>query len=286
MTRFGVAWPWGDPNVTTHAQSIANTGVKEVRIPVPWADIETSQGRYDWRFLDNQVKIIRDHGLGILPVVYRTPAWHRPDRRDPPDPQVYSGFLCMVAEHLGAPVYEIWNEPNWPLPGAPGYPLDWKGTAEQYADLYRAARAALHGRFGDRFSALLGGLAYPNGITYLKSIWSRLGPVDSVGWHPYGLTVEGTWALLHQMADQLDYLGAPNCPIDVTEVGLPVGPGRPYTEKQRATYLKACAIKIKPWKRIRRWNVYCWHGEAEWSIAQASGAWKGGASGYAAGIKA
>jgi hypothetical protein len=49
VARFGVLWPYGypiDPNV--HAQSIANTGSKEVRLQFLWDQIETAQGVYDW----------------------------------------------------------------------------------------------------------------------------------------------------------------------------------------------------------------------------------------------
>ncbi len=285
MTRFGVGWPHGVDNPATHAQSIANTGCKEVRIAVDWRDCEPTQGHYDWAGLDKMVATIRSKGLGILPIVYRTPTWMSSDHRTPPDAQTYAGFLCMVAERLGAPCYEIWNEPNMVPPYHPG--LDWTGSKEQFADLYRTARAALHGRFGDRFQAMVGGIANPahTGAQWLKSIWPRLGPVDCVGWHPYGLTVEGTWVMLYEMIEMLNSVGS-HCPLDVTEVGLPVG--LTYSEKARATYLYQCARRIKTLKRVRRWNVFTWYNgppDPQWDIAKADGGWKGGGSGYSRGIK-
>jgi hypothetical protein len=274
VTRFGVGLQYGLANFDTHCRSISNLGVKEVRLHIPWRDIEPRKGTYEWWNLDGMVSSIRKYGMGVLPLVLRTPAWIG-EFNAPPPPDEYARFVADLDGRYGFPAYEIWNEQDWL--GCP----DWRGTPQQYAAMYRAARAALNSR-GKQ--AIVGGLAYPTGVNWLKTNWRDLGPVDAVGWHPYGLTVDATWALLHQMVDALNQLGS-QAPVDVTEVGLNVPP---HTEKQRSGYLRVCAEKIKPWKRIRRWNVFWWHiGSGEmsvWDIAHANGTWKGGAAGYARGI--
>ncbi len=279
MTRFGVLWPLGvDPKV--HARSIANTGCKEVRLMLDWGAVEQTEGTRNWAATDQLVTAIRGEGLGVLPIVYFSPKWHRPDRRNPPDPWKYAAFLVEVAARYHFPAYEIWNEPDNP------WLLDWTGTKEEYADLYRVARYALH-EYDHSLDAVLGGLTYIDPVGFLKPIWGRLGPVDAVGYHPYGFgqdPVADTYSKLKTLTNFLNSVGS-SAPVDVTEIGMIVPP---QSEKQRSAYLKELAHKIKSWKRIRRFCVFAWYAGGEmsgWSIAKADGNWKGGAMGYSLGIR-
>jgi hypothetical protein len=294
LTRFGVLWPLEAADPAVHAQSIANTGCTEVRLQLVWRQVETASGSHNWAHYDNLIATIRSKGLGVLPMVYQTPPWHRPRITDPPDPWIYARFVVEVARRYGFGAIELWNEPNWRI--SPTQPLDWGGTFEQYADLYRASRQALHAYNGD-ISAVVGGLAYVTGIwseparytpsDFLRWIWDRLGPVDAVALHPYGFDpdpVADTFAKTKQLVSFLNSKGSV-APVDLTEVGMTVPP---ETEKERSGYLRVLATKLKDWKRVRRCTVFTWYGSGEnekWSIAKADGSWKGGASGYSRGIK-
>lgn len=296
MTIFGVGWPWGVTGTAAaaHAHKIRLMGCTEVRIPMAWNEIEKQPGKFDWSYVDARVKEIRDGGLGILPVVYFSPIWHRPDKRLAPDPGLYANFLVKVAEHFQCPAYEIWNETNWRY--SETEPLDWDGTPQQYAALYKEARAAMHWRFGTRFSVVLGGLAFATGwpgaptgtgVDYLRSIWRSLGPVDAVGWHPYAFGSDPAGNSMALIQEMISFLAkrVSRARIDITEIGLPVGlPDPHYSEKQRAAYLTRLSHEVQDLKRVRRFNVYTWHGQPEYSIAEADGSWKGGAGGYAKGI--
>jgi hypothetical protein len=294
VARFGVLWPYGyaiDPNV--HAQSIVNTGSKEVRLQFLWDQIETARGVYDWTGYDLLVQKIRAKGLGVFPIVYMTPTWHRPNRTDPPDPYVYAEFLVKVAQRYNFPAYEVWNEPNWRVSST--QPLDWGGTYEQYAELYRVSRAALHAHDAHK-DAVLGGLAYLTGAwanpphhsaaQFLEWIWDDLGPVDAVGLHPYGFGSDPVADSMNKVKQLVNFLNSKGstAPVDLTEIGMTVPP---ETERKRSDYLKSFAAKAKEWKRIRRVTVFTWHGTGEneqWSIARQDGSWKGSASGWAKGI--
>ncbi len=292
MTRFGVLWPLEAADPAVHAQSIRNTGCKEVRLQLLWDRVERAEGIYDWSFYDPLIKTIRDAGLGVLPMVYHTPPWHRPKITDAPDPEIYARFAVAIARHYNFQNgIEIINEPNWRY--SKDEPLDFDGTGEQYSAIYRTARAWLHAA---GYTAILGGLAWPNGWSgevhgdardWLGWNWDRLGPIDGIGIHPYSFGPDPLGETMEKLQLLSAFLTARGWDgkLDITEINLAPG----HTEKQRATYLKGLATKLKPWKRVRRCDVFLWWGSGEneqWSIATSNGAWKGSASAYAAAIKA
>lgn len=274
-------------------KAVRSIGCKEIRYSLFWQEVETRRGVYNWQEQDWAVNTAARHNLRVLPIVYRTPSWLASSPTDPPPASEYANFVRQVALRYGIngtfwnenPVpylpikhYEIWNEQNY-------FTAEWSGTPQEYADIYRASRATLKWMNSD-YEAIVGGLAYPN-LEWLKNIWSELGPVDSVGWHPYGITVQGTYYWISQLATLLNSLGATNTLIDITEIGIPVGrPGESYTEEQRGKYLRKMAETIKEKKRVRRFNVYTWFPASDpFSISKPDGTLKPSAKAYGVGIK-
>lgn len=114
-------------------------GVRVVRQPFRWSEIEGSQGNFDFRtYYDAYVGAIARHGLQLLPVLFDPPTWHssRPSRGAtygtyPPrryaDMARYATVLVrrygpsgsFWREHRDIPkvpirAWQVWNEPNLP----------------------------------------------------------------------------------------------------------------------------------------------------------------------------
>ncbi len=65
-----------DAQVEKAVQMIRDTGVQAVRVDFTWAYIEPSRkGNYNWSDYDRMVKIMRNHGLEILPLVGYSTQW-------------------------------------------------------------------------------------------------------------------------------------------------------------------------------------------------------------------
>ena len=101
--------------ITEQLSMMQSLGVKNVRILIPWADIEERQGEYSWDYVDSIVESATNLGMGILGVISQTPAWAgTPVLAGMPQPAVFGGFAQAVATHYAGLIstYEIWNEPN------------------------------------------------------------------------------------------------------------------------------------------------------------------------------
>ncbi len=93
-----------------------------------WIDIETTQGVFNWDYVDHQVAEARARGLEIFAYSGLTPDWALPPGilaqygsgigyRFPPDeqyiPQFENFFRTLAARYRGqVKYYEFWNEPN------------------------------------------------------------------------------------------------------------------------------------------------------------------------------
>lgn len=118
-----------------------------------WAQINTSDGVYDWNDLDDRLKNAQAHGVELLYTFGRTPQWasSRPDDRTcgygpgqcaPPNDLQADGtgtddhwktFVAAIVKHAAGRIkyWEVWNEPY--------LLIFWTGTFEQLARLTRDA---------------------------------------------------------------------------------------------------------------------------------------------------
>jgi O-antigen ligase len=93
-------------------------GLRWIRQPFPWAEVEPARGLFNWERWDRVVAAARRHNLQIIAVLDTAPDWARPagnDRFTPPaelaDFGAFAGTLAArYGDQIG--VYQIWDEPN------------------------------------------------------------------------------------------------------------------------------------------------------------------------------
>lgn len=124
--------------------------------------------------------------------------------------------------YLPVESYEIGNEPDI----TPTAPFD--ETSLHYADpaayaqVYQAARAALHG-VDPSGQAVVGGMLDSGGIglDQAERYLAAIGPMDAVGYHPYLYNVATMEQDTLALRAWLDGNGHPGVPIDINEFGAP-----------------------------------------------------------------
>ena len=141
--------PW--PAVPVTSLRLWNTGTK-------WAHINTSNGVYDWKALDNWIAAAQSKNADLILTMAGTPAWASSNRNDancrygsagcaPPNDlnsdgtgtdQHWKNFVTAVAKHAAGRIrfWEIWNEPGWTI--------HWTGTAAQLVRMTQDAYAIIH----------------------------------------------------------------------------------------------------------------------------------------------
>jgi O-antigen ligase len=93
-------------------------GLSWIRQPFPWAEIEPTQGQYDWTAWDQVVEAASAHNLKLIAVLYTTPDWARAPNSSPSTPPTefadFGAFVQTVAERYGDQLdyYQVWDEPN------------------------------------------------------------------------------------------------------------------------------------------------------------------------------
>ncbi|OJZ62647.1 cellulase family glycosylhydrolase [Mycolicibacterium diernhoferi] len=179
----------------------ASLGVKNVRLLVPWWQIQTQdplgqpvdwESDLNWAKLDTIVNEADRLGLGILGVLQWTPAWATdgpPGSGHPSDPQYLADFAGAVATRYLNKItaYEVWNEPNFVLFWNPVDPVE-------YTEMLKATYTALKAVSPD--ITVVGAVVGP-GITIGE--WTKSpvefvaamyaagahGYFDAISFHPY-----------------------------------------------------------------------------------------------------
>lgn len=257
-----------------HLDAMRGTGVRLVRYDARWDQIEPEApvgGRHDyrWRHYDAVAGSLARQGLRWLPILTYSPAWAgevpTTFRTPPRDPADFAAFARDFAARYGRggsfwklhpdlpylPVtaYEIWNEPNGHYFWRPG------PDPAQYADLYMAAREAIHALDGHA-QVLVGGLVYPGSWHFLRGILAHRpdasGRLDGVALHPYGMRDDSIAQVIRRIA-HLRYtlqIYGQRPRIWITEVGWTTqGPANhphfvPLTESERAARLSALLWRL------------------------------------------
>lgn len=225
-------------------RALAATGVDTARSDTFWELTEPQPPhggvhQFDWSFDDGVASILAAAGLRWLPIVDYSAGWDRvrPDllHSPPRHPAALAAFTAALARRYGPggsfwaehpelpprPVheYEIWNEPDSPLFWSPA------PSARDYAQLYAAARAAIHGADpGAR--VLVGGLTRPSGFLpeLLAADPALRGALDGVAIHPYGDSTAAVLGLVRQARTALRALGLERVPLYLTEFGWVIAP--------------------------------------------------------------
>ncbi|MGU3292435.1 cellulase family glycosylhydrolase [Williamsia sp. M5A3_1d] len=201
-TTLGVA----DSDLTNMSQEDVNKtldklqsiGVNDVRLFIPWADVETSKGQYDWTKIDKIMDAAKKRDMGVIATITHSPNWAvagqtYPARISPPDnPADYGDFAAAVTNRYKGTVsgYEIWNDTN------SGFVYGGKADPQGYTALLQNAYEKI--KSVDPSVTVIAGVfgAVPtsstdlNAPTFLDQMYANnaKGYFDAISYHPYQYT--------------------------------------------------------------------------------------------------
>jgi Beta-galactosidase len=219
---------------------MAASGVRTVRMAMPWSSMEPSPGQIDFTATDRVVAQAASHGFSGLPTVTFAPDWaarHPGNSNSPPEGTAsYANFIAACArrygpggsfwsEHSELPAlpirdWQVWNEPNQPV-------FNWSDQpfAHDYVALLRAARAAVRG-VDPGARIVLAGL--------VGTSWSALAHVyqaggrrlfDEVAIHPFTLEPKNVLVILERVRRVMRRYHDARKPMLITELTWPAAKG-------------------------------------------------------------
>lgn len=230
----GAQMTWlGAEDVNRELDAVAKTSATWLRVLVPWTQIETARGQYDWAQLDVVMNGAFSRNLRVLGVIAYSPDWARPPGTSfsaPPDnASDYADFATSVVNRYGSRVsnWQLWNEPNLPLffGGTPR-------NAPRYTDLVKAAYPAIKAAQPNS-TVILAGLSRLPGEesppAFLEKMYAAgaKGSFDAAAAHPYvfptGLAAnpENGWSDVPALHDVMAANGDGGKKIWMTELGAP-----------------------------------------------------------------
>jgi hypothetical protein len=224
-------------------------GVRIVRQPFRWSEIEASKGNYDFKtYYDDYVGALAEHRLRLLPVLFDPPSWRssRPARGaayGTYPPRVYGDlgrFAALVARRYGPKgsfwrenpalpkmairSWQVWNEPNLP-PYWPDGP-----NPREYTAMLKAVAKAL--RKVDRKAEIVSaGLPQSSMkgakplLGYLKGMY-RAGAkrhFNTLGLNPYARSKRELIKRVRAVRRVMNRSGHKRAKVWITEVGWATG---------------------------------------------------------------
>ncbi|BBX85271.1 cellulase family glycosylhydrolase [Mycolicibacterium aubagnense] len=198
---------------------MAETGVHSVRIIIPWAGVEPSQGNFDWGQVDTVVGAANAHRMSVVGALVATPAWAvapgaQPISGPPASAEAYGDFAGAVASHFRGRVdaYEIWNEPNAVMSWTSG---PQGPQPDVYAGLLKASYPKI--KAADRGAVVIGGVVGAvvsffaltmDPVTFVQKMYAAgaAGSFDALSFHPYHYNLKFSAGA-----------GVPNSPLSQTD---------------------------------------------------------------------
>jgi hypothetical protein len=171
------------------------SNVTSVRLLIPWAGVEATQGNLDWSTVDKTVNSAASRNIAVVGMVNSTPRWAVASGGKylsgrPASPDVYADFVAkFVTRYVGKiAAVEIWNEPNavtfyTPLPDPAGY-VDLLKAAYPKVKAIDPSVAVLSAGLGAIVS--LGSLSI-NPVAYVTQMYAAGAKpyFDALSFHPY-----------------------------------------------------------------------------------------------------
>ncbi len=208
---------------------MARAGIKWMRADWLWSVCQPKPGPFQWDLLDDRAANAKAHGIELLPILCYTVDWastapaDAPGRnRHMPDLDAWLNYVRAVVERYHGRIHywEVWNEPNI------GF---WRGTAEQYCDLFRATARAIR-ETDPQAKVVMGGTAGapPDWLEMLYQ--AGLGELmDVINIHPYRYPKppdEGLAQAIKAVRAVMTEHGDGDKPLWITEIGWPnhIGP--------------------------------------------------------------
>lgn len=127
------------------ADALASGGIRYVRQPVSWAEIETQPGSYEWSAYDQIVDELSRRQIVVLAVIVDAPDWSRDSATlgaadgPPTDPAALGTFTQELTSRYGnaVPYIQVWDQPN--------QAARWGGTSASAAQFLPYLAAAYNG---------------------------------------------------------------------------------------------------------------------------------------------
>jgi hypothetical protein len=224
--------------------AIRASGVRSVRLLIPWAGVEPTQNQLDWSTVDKTVESAASRGLAVVGTVNSTPAWAVAPGGSalsgrPSSPALYGDFVAkVVSRYTGRlSAVEVWNEPNavtfyTPKPDPAGY-VDLLKASYQRIKAIDPSIVVIGGSMG----AIVDYGDYAiNPVRFLTEMYAAGAKnyFDALAFHPYqytlkfsdGLTVANSPLYqLMQMRQTMIANGDQDKRIWATEYGEPSSAG-------------------------------------------------------------
>jgi len=247
---------WGVVPVTApnspQLARIKQGGVRSIRAPLNWSQVERAPGVFDWSPFDAVVLPAAKHGIQVLPFLLSSPRWAAPSGSilpvDTSDQQeAWAGFLRAAVRRYGTggelwlehrelrpqPIvtWQIWNEPNHPAFADPPDPA-------RYATLLKQSRRAITS-VDSRARILLAGLyatmSKSRGVYRATAFLARLfrsgagKSVRGVAIHSYPASYLDLASIVASVRRVMRRHGASRMPLWITELGWSSKPfGEPF----------------------------------------------------------
>ncbi|MDT5365483.1 MAG: polysaccharide biosynthesis protein PslG [Mycobacterium sp.] len=203
-----------DADVNQTFDKMLQTGVKNVRLMIPWAGAEPVQNQFDWTNVDRTVNAAVARNMAVIGIINASPAWAVAPgvpaiSGRPASPAQYADFCEKVAARYRGKVsaYEVWNEPNGaqffaPVPDPPGY-----------TELLKAAYPKI--KAADPNATVIGGVVGSvvdwgtwliNPVTFVQQMYDAGAKnfMDALSFHPYhySLKFSDGYAIANSPLDQ------------------------------------------------------------------------------------
>jgi hypothetical protein len=221
------------PEETTTMEIIRNdfeflkkNGINLLRISFGWDAIEEEQGKYDWLFWDDYVKMaVDEYGITLVPYVCYIPQWNSTGAEDtlffwnypPKDYNAWGVFMKELVNRYKDRIHtwELWNEPD--------ISIYWQGTRKDFAEFVKIGARGVREADPDA-KTVLGGLAYdPYFLLHMFRDYGLSPYIDIVNIHNYYETwhrhpIEDITTYINEMHDVIWRYGD-NQPLWMFEVG-------------------------------------------------------------------
>jgi hypothetical protein len=162
--------------------------VKFMRISFGWDAIESAEGKYDWLFWDDFVKMaVDEYGITLLPYICYVPLWSSTNPADtmffwnypPKDNKPWGDFIKTLVNRYKDRIktWEVWNEPDiW---------IYWQGNRKQFVDFMKTASDAVR-EADPTAKVVFPGIAYdPEFVKDLFKNWGMSKYFDIINMHNY-----------------------------------------------------------------------------------------------------
>lgn len=183
LRGYNPAFPVSDDQQLAMVREV---GAKIIRWNLPWAEIETSPGVYNWGAYYSRFQLFKNAGVKSLIILGLGNPLYTASWASPPTTaaaiKAFSDFAVAALKQFGAAsaFYEITNEPNMPI--------SWGGAPDpaQYGALLSAVSVAMKNVRSDAV-VISGGLGVNDPDNFIKAALSIVdkSKLTGIGYHPY-----------------------------------------------------------------------------------------------------